>query len=424
MAEAQPDIAAGSTVRPPPLPWRAIAAGIALTAILRTIWALAVPFEPVSDSGAYFAFASNIVAGGGYGWEPNEPSAYWAVGPAAIYAAAFALLGPGKLAVVLTNIVAATLCTAAATTIADRWFGRRHAWVAAALFSVWPTMIMFTTALNSEQLFATLLLLTLVVIDPMRPHAWARSAWAGPLAAVMALVRPTGLLIPAAVAGTRFLRGRGFVKPIAAGLLTTGIMLACIAPWTVRNYNVFGEVVLISTNGGPNFWMGNNPKTNGRYTPLPDDAVDLPEPERATVLKARALEYIKAEPLAFATRTASKFVMQHATETIGVVWNEPALTNRFGAWIIKPLKAVSTGFWLATLAGAAAGMAMLAWKKGLWSAVTHPAFLLWGYFATVHAITVIQDRYHLQWSPMVMLLATLPIVAAWSKLRPSEPGAS
>ncbi|MEL7484205.1 MAG: hypothetical protein AAFN41_07605, partial [Planctomycetota bacterium] len=80
-------------------------------------------------------------------------------------------------------------------------------------------------------------------------------------------------------------------------------------------------------------------------------------------------------------------------------------------------KAASTGFWLMTLAGAFAGIVMLLRSDGFWKTLTHPCVMLWGYFATVHAITVIQDRYHLQWSPMVMLLATLPMAAIVTRLR-------
>lgn len=396
---------------------RLLLVAIVMTLVPRIVWAALVPFEPISDSNAYLEFARNIATGGGYGWERDKPTAYWAVGPSGIYAGFFLVFGVGKLAVVLANLLASAVFAAGMVTLADRWFGRSQAWIAAWLAALWPTMIMYTTVLSSELFFAALLVQSLVIIDPLRQASWGRSIWAGPVVAAMALVRPTGLLIPAAVAGTRWLRGRGFVRPIGLGLLTTAVMLVCIAPWTYRNYQVFGEPVLISTNGGPNFWMGNHPETNGRYSPLPADVENMSETERAAVLKDRAIAHIRAEPAAFVKRTAYKLVAQHATETIAVGWNEPGLRERFGGWVVDPLKAASTGFWLATLAGAFAGIVMLLRSEGLWKTITHPCVMLWGYFATVHAITVIQDRYHLQWSPMVMLLATLPIAAAVGRFR-------
>ena len=403
---------------------RVITVSVAATLLLRIAWAAIVPLEPISDSAAYFSFASTIASGGGYGWEPNEPTAYWAVGPSAIYAAFFMVFGAGKFAVVLANLLFAVLGSACAVVLAERWFGRRAAWAAGVLFALWPTMIMFTTTLNSEQMFVSLLLASLVITDPCREGSWKRAAFVGPVVAAMALVRPTGLLIPAVIAGTRVLRGRGRVRPIGQGLLATAVMLACIAPWTVRNYRVFDEFVLISTNGGPNFWMGNNPETTGHYMPLPEDVSALPETERADILKSRALDYIRAEPVAFVSRSATKMLQQHTTETIAVGWNGPALPDRFGDWVISPLKAASRGLWLATLAGAAVGFVMIVRSRGFWLGLTHPCVVLWGYFATVHAVTVIQDRYHLQWSPVVMLLAAAPAASAAHWLWRRRPGAS
>jgi hypothetical protein len=51
-------------------------------------------------------------------------------------------------------------------------------------------------------------------------------------------------------------------------LLPTFIIIAVlpfviIAPWTIRNYITFDRFVLISSNGGFNFWRGNNPYTTG-----------------------------------------------------------------------------------------------------------------------------------------------------------------
>ena len=53
---------------------------------------------------------------------------------------------------------------------------------------------------------------------------------------------------------------------------------ATIAPWSIRNNAVFGEFVLLSTNGGPNLWMGNNPDSTGFYMPLPSSVDGLSEP--------------------------------------------------------------------------------------------------------------------------------------------------
>ncbi len=46
-------------------------------------------------------------------------------------------------------------------------------------------------------------------------------------------------------------------------VLATVISIAILAPWTIRNYVVFDRFVPISSNGGFNFWRGNNALTTG-----------------------------------------------------------------------------------------------------------------------------------------------------------------
>lgn len=45
--------------------------------------------------------------------------------------------------------------------------------------------------------------------------------------------------------------------------LTAVIAIAILAPWTIRNYFAFDRFIPISTNGGFNFWRGNNAQTTG-----------------------------------------------------------------------------------------------------------------------------------------------------------------
>ena len=45
--------------------------------------------------------------------------------------------------------------------------------------------------------------------------------------------------------------------------LSALVAIAILAPWTIRNYITFDRFVPISTNGGFNFWRGNNDVTTG-----------------------------------------------------------------------------------------------------------------------------------------------------------------
>jgi 4-amino-4-deoxy-L-arabinose transferase-like glycosyltransferase len=58
--------------------------------------------------------------------------------------------------------------------------------------------------------------------------------------------------------------GKEYLKKILTVLLVAAVV---ICTWTVRNYLVCDKVVLVSSNGGVNFFIGNNPIQRGGYFP-------------------------------------------------------------------------------------------------------------------------------------------------------------
>ncbi len=90
-----------------------------------------------------------------------------------------------------------------------------------------------------------------------------------------------------------------------------------------------------------------------------------------------------------------------------MIWNESALKRITGTTSITALKALATGYWFAMLLGALAGVVWIVRYRGLWQLLIHPVFLCWMYFAWVHAIIVIGDRYHFPTIPFVTILTAL-----------------
>ena len=89
---------------------------------LRLVWALAVPMEPVSDSHAYHVFATNLAEHGVYGWTPDQPGAYWAVGTSAIVAALYVVFGPGFGPIVVLNVIISVAVIAQVFFLARHYF--------------------------------------------------------------------------------------------------------------------------------------------------------------------------------------------------------------------------------------------------------------------------------------------------------------
>ena len=384
---------------------------LALALVLRLAWGLAVPVIPDSDPAAYDTFARQIASGGTYGWTPGEKSAVWPPGTSAIYALAYRAMGPGAPAVVLVNVVAGMGVVLVSMLLADRLLGRRAALLTGLLLAAWPVHVQFTTIIASEIHFTLFTLGGALSYLALRDRFWLNIVVSGVVFAIAAYIRPTALLVPVVLAGLDFLwnarRGRTFVMAALLGL----VIAACLAPWSVRNTRHFGQFVAISTNGGANLWMGNNPSTTGFYQPWPDPA-GRNEAQLNADMGREARDYILKEPVKFLTRTLYKLARLHERQTIGVGWNEQGLTKIAGAKALTPLKALSTLYWLGAAALGAIGVVVLAARGGVLAAGCHPLVVLWAYFAIVHAVIVIQDRYIYPATPVIGALAAVTLLAA------------
>lgn len=217
--------------------------------------------------------------------------------------------------------------------IARRATGSETAARAALLLAVlYPTQIFYTELLYSELLFTALLLagtdLLLGAAETRR--RWVAVAAAGVCFGLASLVKTQGLLLPGLlVAGALVLRRIGFRQAVLTGLVAYAACLAVTAPWTMRNWEVLGQPVLISTNGGFNLYMGNNPWNRwGNYMwPAPPEFTEATE--NLNILKAipdelalnaklnrLAMDYIRDNPVEAAKRIPYKLYQFFRFDTL------------------------------------------------------------------------------------------------------------
>ncbi|MDP2726695.1 MAG: glycosyltransferase family 39 protein [Dehalococcoidia bacterium] len=88
-----------------------------------------------------------------------------------------------------------------------------------------------------------------------------------------------------------------------------------ISPWTARNFLVHQAFVPVSTNGGVNFWIGNNPAATGEFLDVreadPDlvsISMSLTEVKRDSLFYEKAFSYIAENPKAWLQLAARKFI--------------------------------------------------------------------------------------------------------------------
>ena len=311
----------------------ALIAGLAL--LLRLTYVLELDASPLFqhpavDAYTYNQHAERLAAGNwlsrGMGpfWQPPLfPYTLGAVklffpGPEFFYAARVLQAWIDALTCVLIYFLGARL------------FGRAAGIGAGVVTAANGPMIFFAGELlpaTTAALFDTLgLLLLLQALD--RQSTW-RFLAAGISFGLAAVTVPTVLPFCAAAAvwaAVSSRRARDMRHGAAVALLfLLGVALP-IAPVGLRNYSVGDDAVLISYNGGINFFIGNNGDTGKTLGARPgwewDDIVDMPEhagigkpSEKSRYFYRQAGEFIISEPLAWAGLLAEKtFAFWHGDE--------------------------------------------------------------------------------------------------------------
>jgi tetratricopeptide (TPR) repeat protein len=147
----------------------------------------------------------------------------------------------------------------------DEWFGRRAGWIAAAtaaatsLFTFFESVLLqaIVTAAASAALAIGLNRAT----GPPRRWFLASGMAFGPAT----LNRPNIGLAALGVVSLMAIAGRR-----RQALAVTAGLLPALAPVTIRNIVVAGEWSPVSSQGGLNFYIGNNPDADGTYHSVPD----------------------------------------------------------------------------------------------------------------------------------------------------------
>ncbi|MFO7638048.1 MAG: tetratricopeptide repeat protein [bacterium] len=152
--------------------------------------------------------------------------------------------------------------------------GVRHlraiALIAGLAWAAWPLAVWFDGELLIPALLTPLLLLALILL--YRSIDTDRQWWLPGLAlGAAALARPNALAFVAALVAWQFVRYRGGAWRRAGLMLAAAVLV--ILPVTARNL-VAGDAVLIAWQGGTNFYIGNNPESDGRTAIVPGTRSD------------------------------------------------------------------------------------------------------------------------------------------------------
>lgn len=223
---------------------------------------------PIIDEAGYVQWAEEIASGNFLGdrafyQDPLYPY---------LLAALFALFGKSLLAVRLLQTAMAFGSVYLVYWTGQRLGGGRQGLSAALALSLYGGMYFFALLIlkASLSLFLSALVCAAGVWASERPELSRRWLLTGVALGLLTLLRGNLLLVLPVLLIWSFFASiekrswSGLARPL---LLACGAALV-LFPVSFRNYAVSGEFVLTTTQGGSNFYIGNNPEADGRYVIL------------------------------------------------------------------------------------------------------------------------------------------------------------
>ena len=204
--------------------------------------------------------------------------------------------------------------------IARRIFSEKVAVGAAWTWALLPYVMFWCTRLVWETSFSALLLavifwlaLTMEDRDGIKPWLQFGLLWG------IAALDSTVLIgfLPASGLWAWYRRAKRGKASFAGIVVASLVFIACVTPWTVRNYQTFGKFIFIRDNFGAELRLGNGPGADGTWMQYLHPTQDLYAMRQYTAMgdlayienrKQQAVAYIKADYGRFAVLCLKRFI--------------------------------------------------------------------------------------------------------------------
>lgn len=293
----------------------------------------------------------------------------------------------------------------------------------------YPVYVVLVATPNTTLLHATLILFVALSMIRLQRYPSPRKALVlGAAIGMASLAKPflIILLLPAVVA--LYLQRLPSRKVASLGLLASSVTVLILLPWTVRNYYLHGELILVSSNGGITFWNGNNSFTTGsgqevytqaayhylgrkpppnappvirmRSYPLPAEIQarlsDLPEVELDRLLFRASLEFARENPRAWLVLLKQKAIgLVWFRPNIGAVYEDSAAWTEVYRWVYSALIFLALPGMIITVKR---------WQLFI------PLYSLLAVQFVIHVLSNIQTRYRWEVEYLLFIFAAFTIV--------------
>jgi 4-amino-4-deoxy-L-arabinose transferase-like glycosyltransferase len=183
-------------------------------------------------------------------------------------ASIYQLVGFSYLVARLVQSVIGALTISVVFALTERLFNRRVALLAALGAALYPPLIYICGVFYVECLFTTLLALSVYLLyvstQARGLHFLILLMCTSFVIGITVLCRPIFLVfLPFAVFFIMCSYPLNFTRKIACAMALVMMTSLTILPWTLRNYNLYGRVLLVATGSGLFLWRGNNELARG-----------------------------------------------------------------------------------------------------------------------------------------------------------------
>lgn len=410
-------------------PKRLLVIVLALSVFLRVIFALYIGNEMTvlpgtNDQLSYHNLGLRLIAGFGFSfgepWWPltaaNEPTAHWSFLYSLMVAAFYKLLGPNPLVIrlfqaVVVGILQPYLAYLLGRRIFNEWVG-----LLAALFTaVYIYFIYYTVTLMTEPFYIVgimaSLYLTILMAQSEKKHVMKYALLLGVILGATILLRQLYMLIvPFQLLWLMWARYKNHGRvPIAESIMAGIVIVAMILPFTYYNYERFNRFVLLNTNSGYAFYVGNHPVYGTNFVPILDDYTPLiPEDLALSELDEagldqeflkRGIQFVVEDPGRYVLLSLSRIPIYFTfwpSADSGMISN----LSRIGSFgILLPFMVY--------------GLILALYRNWSWSLLSHPMTLLLVLafiYTAIHVLTWTLIRYRLPVDAVMVIFAGVGVV--------------
>jgi hypothetical protein len=385
--------------------------------LLRLGLLLAVPIDQFSDNLWYYTRAVGLASGQGYS-EGGIATAFWPPGWPGFLGLSFWLFGPSPLVGQTVNLVLAAVIfflvlSLGSTIFADKLVGR----LTVAILTIYPNQIGYVPVLATELFYTALMLLAILII--VRGQAFIKLLLAGVVFGIATLTKAQTLFLPAVLFAAWWLSAGGrsrLFSSVGKTAVVYAAMAVVILPWTVRNYLVLGEFVLISTNGGGTLLTGNNPSAWGDYTE--DDALvkQVPNDVAGQVANNRlatslALKWIHDNPVTFAMLIPKKVWRLWAPDGESEWAYQAGFKNYEKYWVLfRLVRGVNQVYYSCIIFLSLLSITYFVRQSRTRSPYEVTGYVLAAYFTAISIIFSGQSRFHFPLMPWIAMYAAWTII--------------